>query len=95
MTRSLIPWIILTITLVMDYYGFTAVRIAFQASSDRTKTLAYLFYFGLTAFVLIYFILGLIYNFRENSTPVTRFMTGIFMGIFVSKLILVLFPVSV
>ena len=91
MTRSLIPWIILTITLVMDYYGFTAVRIAFQASSDRTKTLAYLFYFGLTAFVLIYFILGLIYNFRENSTPVTRFMTGIFMGIFVSKLILVLF----
>ena len=91
MTRSLIPWIILTITLVMDYYGFTAVRIAFQASSDRTKTLAYLFYFGLTAFVLIYFILGLIYNFRENSTPFTRFMTGIFMGIFVSKLILVLF----
>ena len=91
MTRSLIPWIILTITLVMDYYGFTAVRTAFQASSDRTKTLAYLFYFGLTAFVLIYFILGLIYNFRENSTPVTRFMTGIFMGIFVSKLILVLF----
>lgn len=91
MTRSLIPWIILAITLVIDYYGFTAVRAAFQSSSDRMKTLAYILYFGLTAFVLIYFILGLIYNFRENSTPVTRFMTGIFMGIFVSKLILVLF----
>lgn len=91
MTRSLIPWIILAITLVIDYYGFTAVRAAFQSSSDRTKILAYFLYFGLTAFVLIYFILGLIFNFRENSTPVTRFMTGIFMGIFVSKLILVLF----
>lgn len=91
MTRSLIPWIILTITLVIDYYGFTAVRAAFQTSADRTKNIAYFLYFGLTAFVLIYFILGLILNFRENSTPVTRFMTGIFMGIFVSKLILVLF----
>lgn len=91
MTRSLIPWIILTLTLVIDYYGFTAVRTAFQSSSDKTKNIAYIIYFGLTAFILIYFILALIFNFRENSTPVTRFMAGIFMAIFVSKLFLVLF----
>lgn len=91
MTRSLIPWIILAITLVIDYYGYSAVRAAFQNSSEKTKNLAYFIYFGLTAFVIIYFILALIFNFREHSTPVTRFMTGIFMGIFVSKLILVLF----
>lgn len=91
MTRSLIPWIILAITLVIDYYGYSAVRAAFQNSSEKTKNLAYFIYFGLTAFVIIYFILALIFNFREHSMPVTRFMTGIFMGIFVSKLILVLF----
>jgi len=91
MTRSLIPWIIFTLTLIMDYYGFSAVKSAFRGHTDQTRLIAFIIYWGLTAFVVFYFILGLIYNFRENSTPVTRFMTGIFMGIFVSKLILVLF----
>lgn len=91
MTRSLIPWIILFLTLVIDYYGFTAVRSAFQNSSVKTRNIAYFLYWCLTAFVLIYFILAIIFNFRENSTSLTRFMTGVFMGIFVSKLVLVLF----
>jgi len=91
MTRSLIPWIILVLTLVMDYYGFTAVRSAFQNSSVKARNIAYVLYWSLTAFVLIYFILAIIFNFRENSTSATRFMTGVFMGIFVSKLFLVLF----
>jgi predicted MPP superfamily phosphohydrolase len=91
MTRSLIPWIIFTLTLIMDYYGFSAVKSAFRGHTDQARVIAFIIYWGLTAFVVFYFILGLIYNFRENSTPVTRFMTGIFMGIFVSKLILVLF----
>jgi len=91
MTRSLIPWIIFSLTLVMDYYGFSAVKSAFRASSDQARVIAYTVYWGLTAFVIVYFALSVIYNFRENSTSVSRFMTGIFMGIFVSKLVLVLF----
>lgn len=91
MTRSLIPWIIFSLTLLMDYYGFSAVRNAFKYSAPNTRTIAYILYWSLTLFIIAYFILGLIYNFRENSTPVTRFMTGIFMGMFVSKLFLVLF----
>jgi uncharacterized protein len=91
MTRSLIPWIILIVTLLADFYGFSAVKSAFQNSSEKTKTIAYLIYWSLTGFIIIYFICSLIFNFRENSTPRSRFMTGIFMGIFVSKLILVIF----
>lgn len=91
MTRSLIPWIILAITLLADFYGFSAVKTAFQSNSLKTKNLAYTIYWSLTVFAIIYFACSILFNFRENSTPTTRFFTGIFMGIFVSKLILLLF----
>lgn len=90
MTRSLIPWIILFSTLLLDWYGFSAVKSAFSSSPSTTKKIAYIVYWSFTAYTLIYFILGFTLNFRENSTPTTRFMTGILLGIFISKLILVI-----
>lgn len=91
MTRSLIPWIILLLTILLDFYGFTAMKSAFHNSSTKTRNYAYIVYWSLTLYTVIYFSLALIYNFRENSNPTTRFMTGIFMGIFISKLILAIF----
>lgn len=91
MSRSLIPWIILALALLMDVYGFSAVKTAFQNSTPKIKYTAYAFYGLTTAFVIVYFIMGFVLNFRENSTPFTRILTGIFIGIFVSKLILILF----
>jgi uncharacterized protein len=91
MTRSLIPWIILIVTLLADFYGFSAVKSAFHNSNEKTKNIAYIIYWSFTVFMVIYFICSLVFNFRENSTPRSRFMTGVFMGIFVSKLILIIF----
>ncbi len=91
MTRSLIPWIILVATVIMDFYGFSAVKNLFQESNGRSKFIAYSIYWGMTAYVLFFFILMFSLNLRENSTPVTRFMLGLVMGIFVSKILLTLF----
>lgn len=91
MTRSLIPWIILAITILADIYGFSAVKTAFQSNSVKSKNIAYAIYWSFTFFALVYFACSFAFNFRENSTPTSRFFTGIFMGIFVSKLFLILF----
>ena len=91
MTRSLIPWIILVLTVLMDIYGFSAIKNLFQDSPTRTKSIAYGIYWSMTIYVVIFFIISISLNLRENSTPLTRFMLGIVLGIFISKLFLSIF----
>lgn len=91
MTRSLIPWIILILTVLMDIYGFTAIKNLFQDSAPRSKSIAYGIYWSMTIYVVIFFIISISLNLRENSTPVTRFMLGLVLGIFISKLFLSIF----
>ena len=88
MPRSFIPWIILVLTIAMDIYGYTAVKHLVVNSSENTKRIANAIYWGMTAYVILFFMLSISLNLRENSTPVTRFMLGIVLGIFVSKLFL-------
>lgn len=88
MSRAMIPWIILTLTVLMDIYGFSAVKHLFQTNSNKSKWIAVTIYWGMTAYVILFFIYTMAANLRENSTPTTRFMLGIVLGIFVSKLFL-------
>lgn len=88
MTRSLIPWIILVLTVLLDIYGFTAVKHLFQDSNTRPRAIAYGIYWSMTLYVILFFLMSISLNLRENSTPVSRFMLGLVLGIFISKLFL-------
>jgi predicted MPP superfamily phosphohydrolase len=91
MTRSLIPWIILILTVLLDIYGFTAVKHLFQDSATRPKSIAYGIYWSMTLYIVLFFLFSISFNLRENSTPATRFMLGLVLGIFISKLFLTIF----
>lgn len=91
MTRSMIPWLVLVLTILMDIYGFTAIRHLFQNSDSKTKWVVYAIYWGMTTFVILYFAAMVAFNFRENSTPAVRFLLGIILGLFISKLVFVFF----
>ena len=94
MPRTVIPWIIFVLTIAMDMYGYSAIKHLVVHSSENTKRIANAIYWGMTAYVVLFFVLSISLNLRENSTPVTRFMLGIVLGIFVSKLFLSLMLLS-
>lgn len=83
------PIIFLIITIFIDWYGFSAVKSLFAQS--KFKTLANSIYIATILYTLLFFVASLVFNFREQGNETTKFMFGMLMGIFVSKLLWVFF----
>jgi predicted MPP superfamily phosphohydrolase len=83
------PVIFLIITLLIDWYGFNAVKSLFAQS--KYKVLANSIYIATIVYTLLFFVASFTFNFREQGNGFTKFMFGVLMGIFVSKILWVLF----
>lgn len=88
MKRMYVPIIIMILTVLMDVYGYSALRTVFAHSTSRTKWIAGSIFWGTTLFMVLFMIYTLTSNLRLHSTPTTRFIFGLIIGIVVSKILL-------
>jgi len=83
--------IFIVIILLLDTYAFQAIKSVTLSSSARTRTIVYSAYWGLTAMVLVAFIV-LVANKTDFFPKVVRsYIFAIIVGVFLAKLTTVFF----
>jgi hypothetical protein len=75
----------------MDWYGFQSIKSVFSDSHPKVRFVAYSIYWAFTLFVVVFFVMSVSMNLREHGTTFTRFLFGVFVGVFISKLLFIIF----
>ena len=91
MRKPIGAFIFIAISALMDTYIFQAIKAVSQSASPKTKTIIYVVYWSLSAFVIVTF---LIFMFTDHNFLGKRFRTYLFataIGLFLSKMIIVVF----
>jgi uncharacterized protein len=80
---------IFALLILVDLYVFQSIKTVAQGS--KYKTIIYSVFWGYTLCTFLFFAASAILDFRHHGTPMSRFGFGVIMGVFVAKLIVVIF----
>lgn len=83
--------IFVLIMLLLDTYVFQAIRAVSQSASPRTKAVIYSIYWGITVLSVIGFLIFAFTNQDFLSRRVRTYLFAIIVGLFLSKLVTVVF----
>ncbi|HEX8546308.1 MAG TPA: metallophosphoesterase [Cytophagaceae bacterium] len=89
--RILLILLLTAVFVVIDFYVFQAVRVAFQHTSDTSKKVVAIFYWCLTLVSLLAVVLFLFVNPERMGSIVRNFLLTTLFANVISKLVVVIF----